>query len=260
MTAGAQNAGHRDAVDVSPQEVVNPGANGEKSTMAHDHQHGHDHGHGHDHDHRHDHGHDHDHDHGHHHHDHGHDHDRHPADAHHDWHSKLYVADWIARDDSRMDKRQPLLDRMVAAVPFAANADIAVLDIGGGSGVVSNVVLRKFPRARVTLQDFSAPMLDRATQNFAGRLDTAFEQKVGGPFHLAVSGIAIHNLHDMAAIAACYQSVRRVLKDRGVFINYDHLDHVGGVPLNQHMLKVAGFANVETIWHEFPSAILKAQA
>ena len=57
-----------------------------------------------------------------------------------------------------------------------------------------------------------------------------------------MSGIAIHNLNDMAAIAACYQAVRRLLKPGGCFLDYDHFDRVGGVPLHQYTLKVAGFA------------------
>ena len=80
----------------------------------------------------------------------------------------------------------------------------------------------------------------------------------GGPFDLAVSGIAIHNLHEMAAIANCYEAVRGLLKPGGVFLDYDHFDRVGGVPLHQHMLKVAGFAGAEPVWHEHPTAVLKA--
>ena len=41
---------------------------------------------------------------------------------------------------------------------------------------------------------------------------------------------------------------------------HDHDDRVGGVPLHQYTLKVAGFAKVETIWHQFPSAVVKADA
>jgi len=90
--------------------------------------------------------------------------------------------------------------------------------------------------------------------------EPAWEAAVGGPFDLAVSGIAIHNLHDMAAIAACYQAVHRLIRPGGCFLGYDHFDRVGGVPLHQYTLKVAGFAQVETVWHQFPSAVVKADA
>ena len=130
-------------------------------------------------------------------------------------------------------------------------------------------MLNAFPRAKATLADYSAPMLDRARERFAGRAgavryvlcdlsDPAWPQKVGRPFDLAVSGIAIHNLHELAAIAACYEAVYGLLKPGGCFLDYDHFDRVGGVPLHQHSLKVAGFNSVDIVWHGHPTAILKA--
>jgi SAM-dependent methyltransferase len=241
-----------------------------EDAMAHDdhdkkdhHHHGHDHGHGHDHSHDHSHAHSHAHSHDHH----GHDH--HHGDGHQDWHSNCYVADWIARDGKRQAERKPFLDAMIAAVPFARDMEIAVLDVGGGSGVVTAAVLDAFPRAKVTLQDFSEPMLEIARKTFAARAgqmrfvhcdlsDPAWEQAAGGPFDLAVSAIAIHNLHELAAIAACYQAVHRLLRPGGCFLDYDHFDRIGGVPLHQHSLKVAGFASVEAVWHQFPTAVIKA--
>jgi SAM-dependent methyltransferase len=229
--------------------------------MAHDHDHQHNHNHSHDHDHHHGDGH-------HHHHGEGH---------HHDWHSQDYVSGWIARDVGRSTDRQLIIDCMIAAVPYARDSAIAVLDVGGGSGVLTEAVLKAFPRAQVTLQDFSKPMLDSAYNRFADRAgqvryvlcdlrDPVWAKNVGGPFDLAVSGIAIHNLHDLAVIAECYEAViaecyekvHGLLKSGGCFLDYDHFDRIGGVPLHQHSLKVAGFRSVDLIWHEYPTAILKA--
>lgn len=237
--------------------------------MAHDdhdkhdhHHHGH---HGHDHHHGHD-----DHGHGHTHaHDHGHAHDHHHGGGHHDWHSKSYVADWIASDEKRHAERKPFLDALIAAVPFARDAEIAVLDVGGGAGVVSAALLDAFPRATVTLQDFSVPMIEMARKALAADAartryvlcdlrDPAWEQAVGGPFDLVVSAIAIHNLGDLAAMAACYQAVHRLLRAGGCFLDYDHFDRFGGVPLHQHSLKVAGFASAQALWHRHPTAVIKA--
>ena len=221
--------------------------------MAHDHD-KHDHSHGHDH------GHDHHHD--------GHDH-HHGDHHHHDWHSQHYVSDWIANDARRASERQPIIERLIAAVPFGREAEIAVLDVGAGAGVVADAVLQAFPRAQVTLQDYSQLMLARARERLGNRdgqvryalgdlNDPAWVKNVGGPFDLAVSGIAIHNLQVMAAIAACYERVHGLLKPGGCFLDYDHFDRVGGVPLHQHMLKVAGFKAAEVIWHEHPTAVVKA--
>ena len=236
--------------------------------MSHDPKHPHSHGHSHSHDDSHDHGHSHDHD--HHHHDGDHDHHHHHDDDHaHDWHSDRYVADWIARDARRMAERMPILEALIAAVPFPADATIDVLDVGGGSGVVTEAVLDAFPAARVTLQDFSEQMLARAREKFSTHdrairyvqcdlHDPAWPQKVGGPFDLVVSGIAIHNLKDLAAMAACYEAVHGLLKPGGCFLDYDHFDKFGGVPLHQHSMKVAGFRVADPVWHRHPTAVIKA--
>jgi tRNA (cmo5U34)-methyltransferase len=201
-------------------------------------------------------------------------HDQHQhdhGDHHHDWQSQDYVAHWIAREAARAAEREPILDRMLAAVPFAKDADIAVLDVGGGSGVVAQALVRAFPRATVTLQDYSGPMLERARQRFADRTermryvvcdlrDPAWEQGVGGPFDLVVSGIAIHNLYDMTVIAACYGAIHRLLKPGFCFLDYDHFDRAGGLAAHRDALGSAGFNAIETIWHEWPTAILKASA
>ena len=226
--------------------------------MSHDPKgpHAHDHTHGHSHDHHH-----HDHDHDHHHH---HDHD----DAH-DWHSDRYVADWIARDARRMAERMPILEALIAAVPFPADATIDVLDVGGGSGVVTEAVLDAFPAARVTLQDFSEPMLARARERFSTHdraikyvqcdlSDPTWPQQVGGPFDLVVSGEAIHHLENLAAMAACYEAVHGLLKPGGCFLDYDLFDDFGGVPLHQHSMKVAGFKAADPVWHKHPTAVIKA--
>src|SRR5262249_8396674 len=196
----------RARIDVRYHQVMNPCRGG---TMAHDdhdkhdhHHHGH---HGHDHHHGHD-----DHGHGHTHaHDHGHAHDHHHGGGHHDWHSKSYVADWIASDEKRHAERKPFLDALIAAVPFARDAEIAVLDVGGGAGVVSAALLDAFPRATVTLQDFSVPMIEMARKALAADAartryvlcdlrDPAWEQAVGRPVDLVVSAIAIHHLGHLA--------------------------------------------------------------
>jgi SAM-dependent methyltransferase len=213
----------------------------------HSHEHGHDRAHGHDHHH----------------------HDHHPDDHHHHWDSPDYVRSWVARDASRQSERSGIIERMVAAAPFPRDAAIRILDVGGGSGVISGAFLEAFPRGKVAVQDFSAHMLEHARERLAaysGRVDYLLSDlrdpqwatSAGGPFELAVSGIAIHNLHELAAIASCYEAIRSLLEEGGCFLDYDHFDRIGGVPLHQHMLKVAGFTSVEVVWHEHPTAIVKA--
>ena len=186
----------------------------------------------------------------------------------HDWSDKDYVDEWIAKDTGRPERRK-LLDDMLAAAPFPRDAAIAVLDVGGGNGRVSDAVLRSFPNARVTLQDFSQPMLDQAKQRFADKAsqmryvladlsEAGWEKKVGGPFDLAVSGIAIHNLREMPAIAAVYKAVRAVMKPGGVVLDCDHFDYVGGNELHMDAFRRVGYSKVELVGADGHPSTVKA--
>ena len=188
----------------------------------------------------------------------------------HDWHSPGYVDEWIARDRQRDEERRKRLRDMLSYAPSPANAEIAVLDVGGGYGVVSEEVLRAFPCARVTLQDYSQPMLDRAKERLAsygGQVQYAagdlrepgWARRVGGPFDLVVSAIAIHNLRDAAAIVACYRAIAGLVKADGVFLDYDLFDLIGGLDQQLRTIEDAGFAAVGCIWQQPPLAIIRAR-
>src|SRR5437588_10372355 len=88
---------------------------------------------------------------------------------HHDWHSEQYVTDWIAHDVARDPERRPRLQQMLEMAPFPRDAAIEVLDVGAGYGPVTEEVLKRFPHARVTLQDYSQPMLAEAQRRLAPR-------------------------------------------------------------------------------------------
>src|SRR5712692_2764552 len=120
---------------------------------------------------------------------------------HHDWQSATYVEEWIDGDVTKDSERVPVLRRMLSLPGLAADAPLQVLDVGAGYGIVSRLVLEAFPGARVTLQDFSAPMLEqskRRLSEFSERMsfvladltDPFWPKQVGGPFDLAVSAIA----------------------------------------------------------------------
>ncbi len=187
---------------------------------------------------------------------------------HHDWHSPQYVDEWIVRDLTRDEERRLRLRQMLTAAPWQADADIKVLDVGGGYGVVTEEVLRAFPHAIVTLQDYSQPMLDRARERLAadaGRVkyavgdlrDPAWTDAVDGPFDLAVSAIAIHNLRDLGEIATCYRAIAGVLKPSGVFLDYDLFGLIGGVDAQIETIKAAGFAVVDCLWQEGRISIIR---
>jgi 2-polyprenyl-3-methyl-5-hydroxy-6-metoxy-1,4-benzoquinol methylase len=221
-----------------------PGAEGENHADHHRHE-----AHGHAHDEHH----------------HAHDHSHRP----HDWHSESYVDYWIKRDEGREDERRPRIAQMVAMAKLPRDAAIAALDIGAGYGFVSEQVLRAFPNAHVTLQDFSALMLERARGHLAdaaGRTsfvladlsDPHWVEAVGGPFDLIVSAIAIHNLRSTAAIAACYRGIAQLLKPGAPFLDYDLFALVGGIETHIGLMQEAGMSRVSRAWDDGHAAIMVA--
>jgi ubiquinone/menaquinone biosynthesis C-methylase UbiE len=185
----------------------------------------------------------------------------------HDWQSTDYVSGWITHDVARDPDRRPLLQQMLSLASFLSESEPDVLDVGAGYGVVTDEVLQAFPAARVTLQDYSQPMLDQARQRLAGRsdrlsfilcdlTDPSWPQQVGGPFDLAVSALALHNLRDPEKIFACYRAIRGLLKPGGCFLNCDRF--VEGVESHLAALREAGFDRVECRWQEPPRAIIVA--
>jgi hypothetical protein len=87
--------------------------------------------------------------------------------------------------------------------------------------------------------------------------------KVGGPFEMVVSGLAIHNLHTEAAINAVYRAINDLLKPGGIFLNYDLVGIVpGGIDTHLRWLRGAGFDDVRCQWkdNKSPFAIMIALA
>ena len=137
-----------------------------------------------------------------------------------------------------------------------ANAEFSVIDIGGGYGVVTEEVVAAFPHARVTLQDYSEPMILAARERLiahsecinyvlADLTDQGWVDRVlsvgGGPFDLAVSAIVIHNLRQAPLIAHAYRGVARMLKPGGLFLDYDlFFDEIGDLS-RQHTALARGW-------------------
>jgi ubiquinone/menaquinone biosynthesis C-methylase UbiE len=185
----------------------------------------------------------------------------------HDWHSTDYVSGWITHDVARDPERRPLLQQMLSFSSFPREAKLEVLDVGAGYGVVTEEVLQAFPAAQVTLQDYSQPMLDQAHLRLTGHsdrlryvicnlTDRSWPRAVGGPFDLAVSAIALHNLRDPQKIFACYRTIHDLLKPGGCFLNCDRF--VEGVELHLAELREAGFDHVGCPWQQPPRAIVVA--
>lgn len=118
-------------------------------------------------------------------------------------------------------------DTAAMLVEMTQPQDARVLDLGCGTGILSEFVLTRLPAAAVTLFDESAEMLEVATARLQPYAVTtvqgSFEEPLPtGPFDAVVSGLAIHHLSDEKK-AGLIRRITEILADGGVFINADQI-------------------------------------
>jgi tRNA (cmo5U34)-methyltransferase len=102
-----------------------------------------------------------------------------------------------------------------------------VLDLGAGTGLLSEAVLARYPDVELVLLDGAEEMLERArerlparsTTTVVGDLRAALPQ---GPFDAVVSALAIHHLEDSDK-RALFARVHDVLAPGGVFVNAEQV-------------------------------------
>jgi len=127
------------------------------------------------------------------------------------------------------------LDVMLRMVETGAPSMRRFLDIGAGDGLLSAVMLSRFPDAEAVLVDFSPPMLAAAAERLAAlateprfiAADLASpawlnEVHQHAPFDAIVSGFAIHHLSDERK-RQLYAELLPLLAPGGAFAHIEHV-------------------------------------
>ncbi|MBS1186898.1 MAG: methylase involved in ubiquinone/menaquinone biosynthesis [Burkholderiaceae bacterium] len=115
----------------------------------------------------------------------------------------------------------------LSLIPFQPDDSFRVLDLGAGTGLLSALVLERFPQAKLTLVDIAGAMLDKARERFAAAADHCefvvadyASAPLPGQFDLVISALSIHHLTD-ALKRQLFQRVYAGLPSGGMFINAD---------------------------------------
>ena len=114
-------------------------------------------------------------------------------------------------------------------IPFGVDSTIEVLDLGAGTGLFSEHVFKKYPRAKFSLCDLAPKMLDVARERFR-EYPEQFEYLVDdyrelgseNRYDLVISSLSIHHLEDDEK-RQLFKQVHRALKNTGIFINVDQI-------------------------------------
>jgi tRNA (cmo5U34)-methyltransferase len=132
-----------------------------------------------------------------------------------------------------------MISAMIAAIPFAPDQPLRVIDLGCGTGTVAARVKQRFPRARITCVDLAENMLALARTKLAAFDGIDVEQgdfltyQFKGPYNVALSSLALHHLETDADKRSFYSRLFAALAPGGVFWNADAA--LGATPAVQQM-------------------------
>ncbi len=113
------------------------------------------------------------------------------------------------------------------------SAKIKVLDIGAGNGMLSELILKQYPNAQITMLDFSPEMLQSAKAYFEkNQIDTRNVKYLVGDFitdswkeetyDLIISSYALHHIRNEEDLKKVFRKIATSLKeDNGTFICVD---------------------------------------
>lgn len=108
------------------------------------------------------------------------------------------------------------------------NENGKVLDLGAGTGLFTDWVIKKYPKAKYTLVDIADEMLAIAKERFKGLDNISFymedyrDRISGGKYESIISSMSIHHL-DSNEKRKLYKNIFNNLEDGGVFVNVDQV-------------------------------------
>jgi tRNA (cmo5U34)-methyltransferase len=114
----------------------------------------------------------------------------------------------------------------VDALALGAAAPRRILDLGAGTGLLSDAVAAAYPEAELTLVDGAPAMLERARELLGDRAAYVTadlgDPLPPGPWSAVVSALAVHHLDD-AGKQALFARVHDALVPGGVFVDAEQV-------------------------------------
>lgn len=103
-----------------------------------------------------------------------------------------------------------------------------ILDLGAGTGLLSQFVRQWYPNAHIVLADLSEPMIAKARVRFANDSNVTFEvtdyttAPINGTYDSIVSALSIHHIDDDAK-RALFAKIFKALRPGGTFVNAEQV-------------------------------------
>jgi tRNA (cmo5U34)-methyltransferase len=158
------------------------------------------------------------------------------------WQQDGAVSNYLATSRQAIPLANEQLDAMLRVIAAFGAPTRTVLDVGAGDGAAAHAVAQRFPVERVTLVDFSQPMLTQAVHRFAGAphvTDIVEADLIDGgwlselpsdvpAYDLVVSRYAIHHLPH-GRKRQLYREIFDRLVPGGLLFNIEHVSSVSPV-------------------------------
>ena len=120
------------------------------------------------------------------------------------------------------------LSAMINLMPKCASN---ILDVFSGTGILTELVYKKYPNAKISCVDFSSGMLEVAKQRFVGDvsfynydlLDRRNLSSIKDRFDLVVSSFGIHNIHTKNKKLEAMKNIADLMESGALYINCDYI-------------------------------------
>lgn len=122
-----------------------------------------------------------------------------------------------------------MLGALVSAIPFNKSKVIKVIDLGCGTGKISEMVKIDFPNAMITCLDVAENMIKMAKNNLSDYSDISYQLADFNHFDfeeqydVAISSLSLHHLTTDEDKKSFYRKIYNSLLPDGVFYNADNV-------------------------------------
>ena len=131
---------------------------------------------------------------------------------------------WIRKVVPRYEE---MLDVLVSCIRMEMGDTIRAIDLGCGTGALSQKLLGSFPHADLTCLDMTEGMLDQARDRLKEHgsvryvLSDLYDYKFDGPYDAVISCLALHHIVTDEDKLMIYRRIHDGLAPGGVFLNAD---------------------------------------
>jgi tRNA (cmo5U34)-methyltransferase len=168
-----------------------------------------------------------------------------------------------------------MIDSMISTIPFEYSDHFKVLDLGCGTGNVSQALKEKFPNAKISCLDIAKNMIEMAKIKLASYKGINYivgdfsEYDFETKYNVVVSSLALHHVKTDEDKKDLYSKIFGLLLDDGIFLNSDvvlgsneSLNKIYREKWIEYMLKNVPKKEVEEKWlpkqkeEDFPAPLI----